>query len=116
MLYLQQGMTEKKGWKVDVDDYLAGDEAGLKSCSIRFTGYNAYGHLRAEKGVHRLVRISPFDSSKRRHTSFASVEVLPEITEDIEININLSIMSNVYTRYIRRLNNNRKSAEESKAL
>ena len=84
-MYIRYG--EKKGWKVDVDDYLAGDEAGLKSCSIRFTGYNAYGHLRAEKGVHRLVRISPFDSSKRRHTSFASVEVSPEIDDDIEITI-----------------------------
>lgn len=84
-MYIRYG--EKKGWKVDVDDYLAGDEAGLKSCSIRFTGYNAYGHLRAEKGVHRLVRISPFDSSKRRHTSFASVEVSPELDDDIEITI-----------------------------
>ena len=84
-MYIRYG--EKKGWKVDVDDYLAGDEAGLKSCSIRFTGYNAYGHLRAEKGVHRLVRISPFDSSKRRHTSFASVEVSPELDDDIEIMI-----------------------------
>ncbi len=84
-MYIRYG--EKKGWKVDIEDYLAGDEAGLKSVTVRFSGYNAYGHLKAEKGVHRLVRISPFDSNKRRHTSFAAVEVLPEIDDDIELNI-----------------------------
>lgn len=84
-MYMRYG--EKKGWKVEVADYLAGDEAGLKSVTLRFAGYNAYGHLKAEKGVHRLVRISPFDASKRRHTSFASVEVMPEIDSDIEVTI-----------------------------
>ena len=73
--------------KVEVLDYLDGEEAGLKSVTLRFIGYNAYGHLKAEKGVHRLVRISPFDSSKRRHTSFASVDVMPEFDNDIEIEI-----------------------------
>ena len=69
-------------------DYLDGDEAGLKSVTFLVSGDYAYGYLKAEKGVHRLVRISPFDAGGRRHTSFASVEILPEITEDIEININ----------------------------
>ena len=70
-------------------DYLEGDEAGLKSVTFLISGTNAYGYLKSEMGVHRLVRISPFDSGGRRHTSFASLEVLPEITEDIEIDINL---------------------------
>ncbi len=69
-------------------DYLDGDEAGLKSVTFLISGDYAYGYMKAEKGVHRLVRISPFDAGGRRHTSFASVEVLPEITEDIEIDIN----------------------------
>ena len=69
-------------------DYLEGDEAGIKSVTVLISGENAYGYLKGEMGVHRLVRISPFDAGARRHTSFASVEVLPEITEDIEININ----------------------------
>lgn len=69
-------------------DYLEGDEAGIKSVTALISGENAYGYLKGEMGVHRLVRISPFDAGARRHTSFASVEVLPEITEDIEININ----------------------------
>ncbi|MGX8680946.1 MAG: peptide chain release factor 2 [bacterium] len=84
-MYMRYG--EKKGWKVNIEDYLAGDEAGVKSVTLSFSGYNAYGHLKAEKGVHRLVRISPFDASKRRHTSFASVEVTPEIDDDIEVTI-----------------------------
>ena len=69
-------------------DYLEGDEAGIKSVTALVSGENAYGYLKSEMGVHRLVRISPFDANKRRHTSFASVEVLPEIDDDIEININ----------------------------
>ena len=69
-------------------DYLEGEEAGLKSVTFEIVGENAYGYMKSEKGVHRLVRISPFDAGGRRHTSFASVEVLPEITDDIEININ----------------------------
>ena len=80
--------ADKKGWKVEVLDYLDGEEAGIKSVTIRIVGHNAYGHLKAEKGVHRLVRISPFDSSKRRHTSFASVEVTPEFNDEITIDIN----------------------------
>ena len=73
---------EKSGYQVDILDYLAGDEAGTKSVTFRASGTNAYGFLKAEKGVHRLVRISPFDSNARRHTSFSSLEVMPEIEED----------------------------------
>lgn len=69
-------------------DFLEGDEAGIKSVTFLISGENAYGYLKSEMGVHRLIRISPFDSGGRRHTSFASLEVLPEITEDIEIDIN----------------------------
>jgi peptide chain release factor 2 len=78
---------EKKNFKVEVLDYQDGDEAGIKSVSIRVTGLNAYGYLKNEKGVHRLVRLSPFDSNNRRHTSFASVEVTPEIEQDNTIEI-----------------------------
>ncbi|QIQ94831.1 peptide chain release factor 2 [Streptococcus mutans] len=76
-----------KGFKVDVLDYQAGDEAGIKSVALSFEGQNAYGLLKSEMGVHRLVRISPFDSAKRRHTSFASVEVMPELDDTIEVDI-----------------------------
>lgn len=76
------------GFTVQELDYLDGDEAGLKSVTFLISGDYAYGYMKSEKGVHRLVRISPFDAGGRRHTSFASVEVLPEITEDIEIDIN----------------------------
>ena len=80
--------SEKNGFKITELDRLAGDEAGIKSVSFKIEGDNAYGYLKAEKGVHRLVRISPFDSNKRRHTSFASLEVMPEIVDDEEIKIN----------------------------
>lgn len=79
--------AEKKGYKVTILDYQDGDEAGIKSCSILIEGYMAYGYLKAEKGVHRLVRISPFDAGGRRHTSFASVDVMPEFNNEIEIEI-----------------------------
>ncbi|MTV49633.1 peptide chain release factor 2 [Heliobacillus mobilis] len=85
-MYIRWG--EKKGYKVDILDSLAGDEAGMKSATLSFSGENAYGYLKGEMGVHRLVRISPFDASGRRHTSFASVEVLPEVSDDIDIQIN----------------------------
>lgn len=76
------------GYKVKELDYLEGEEAGIKSVTALVEGENAYGYLKGEMGVHRLVRISPFDSGGRRHTSFASLEVLPEITDDVEIDIN----------------------------
>ena len=88
LLRMYTRWCEKKGYKVDTLDILEGDEAGIKSATLRVKGEFAYGYLKAEKGVHRLVRISPFDAGGRRHTSFASLEVLPEITEDIEIDIN----------------------------
>ncbi|MFB5192885.1 peptide chain release factor 2 [Alicyclobacillus fastidiosus] len=82
LLRMYTRWAEDHRYKVDVLDYLPGDEAGVKSVTLLIKGHNAYGYLKAEKGVHRLVRISPFDSSGRRHTSFASVDVIPEITED----------------------------------
>lgn len=88
MLYRMYGMyCEKTGFKTRVLDVIDGDEAGLKAITFEVSGVNAYGYLKAEKGVHRLVRISPFDSNARRHTSFASVEVMPKIEDapDIEI-------------------------------
>ncbi|WP_222609609.1 peptide chain release factor 2 [Fusobacterium russii] len=77
-----------KNYKVSELDYLAGDGAGIKSVTFLVEGINAYGYLKAEKGVHRLVRISPFDANKKRHTSFASVEVMPEVDENVEVEIN----------------------------
>ncbi len=78
---------EKKGFKVETLDYLPGDEAGVKSVTLLFKGHNAYGYLKAEKGIHRLVRISPFDAAGRRHTSFVSCEVMPEIDDNIEVEV-----------------------------
>ncbi|MBQ3548187.1 MAG: peptide chain release factor 2 [Clostridia bacterium] len=79
--------TERHGFKVSLLDFLDGDEAGLKSAVLEITGENAYGYLKSESGVHRLVRVSPFDASGRRHTSFASLEVMPEITDDMNIEV-----------------------------
>lgn len=88
MLYrMYTRYAEKKGWKVTVLDYLAGEEAGIKSVTFLVEGDKAYGYLKGEKGVHRLVRISPFDSGARRHTSFASLEVMPQFNDEIEIEI-----------------------------
>ena len=78
---------EKNNYKVQLLDYQPGDEAGIKSVSLEVKGYNAYGYLKNEKGVHRLVRLSPFDSNNRRHTSFASVEITPEIDQDTTVEI-----------------------------
>ena len=89
MLYrMYTRWANANGYKVEELDYLEGEEAGIKSVTFLVSGDYAYGYLKGEQGVHRLVRISPFDAGGRRHTSFASVEVLPEITEDIEIDIN----------------------------
>lgn len=89
MLYrMYTRYSERVGYKVTEVDKLAGDEAGIKSVTFKVSGENAYGYLKSEKGVHRLVRISPFDSNARRHTSFASLEVMPEIENQNEIKIN----------------------------
>ena len=89
MLYrMYTRWANRNNYEIKELDYLDGEEAGLKSVTFEVIGDNAYGYLKSEKGIHRLVRISPFDSGGRRHTSFASVEVLPEITDDIEIDIN----------------------------
>lgn len=89
MLYrMYTRWCEKNQFKVKTLDYQDGEEAGIKSCSLEITGENAYGYLKCEKGVHRLVRLSPFDSNNRRHTSFASIEVTPEIEDDSIIDIN----------------------------
>ena len=88
MLYrMYTRWCEQKGYKTEILDYQAGDEAGLKSVSLLIKGTNAYGYLKNEKGVHRLVRLSPFDSNNRRHTSFASIEITPDIKKDIDISI-----------------------------
>ena len=89
MLYRMYSMwAESKGFKFNVIDFQNGDEAGLKDCTVEISGDYAYGLLQAEIGIHRLVRISPFDSNSRRHTSFASVSVSPAVDEDIDIEIN----------------------------
>jgi len=88
MLYRMYNMwADRHGYKVKVMDYLDGDEAGLKSATIMIEGENAYGFLKSEHGIHRLVRVSPFDAAGRRHTSFAAVEVMPEISDDTEIEL-----------------------------
>ena len=79
---------ERKGWTAETLEYQAGEEAGIKSVTLMVRGDYAYGYMKAERGVHRLVRISPYDAAKRRHTSFASVYVYPELDDDIEIEIN----------------------------
>ena len=88
MLYRMYNMwADRHGYKVKVMDYLDGDEAGIKSATIMIEGENAYGFLKSEHGIHRLVRVSPFDAAGRRHTSFAAVEVMPEISDDNEIEL-----------------------------
>lgn len=87
LLRLYQRWAENKGYKIETLDYQPGDEAGIKSVTLLIKGHNAYGYLKTEKGVHRLVRISPFDSSGRRHTSFVSCDVTPEMDDDVEIEI-----------------------------
>lgn len=84
---MYQRWASKKGWKLEVIDTVDGDVAGIKSITLKFVGDFAYGYAKSEKGVHRLVRISPFDANAKRHTSFASVDVTPEITDDIQIEI-----------------------------
>lgn len=89
MLFRMYGRyAERNGYTLEILDYQAGDEAGVKSVTLQISGTNAYGYLKAEKGVHRLVRISPFDSNSRRHTSFAALDVMPEIDENVSVEIN----------------------------
>ena len=87
LLRMYTRWCESKGYQVKTLDFLPGEEAGVKSATLQITGENAYGYLKAEKGVHRLVRISPFDASGRRHTSFASLQVMPEIEDDGDLDI-----------------------------
>lgn len=89
LLRMYTRWAEHHGFKVETLDYQAGDEAGVKSVTLSIKGHNAYGYLKAEKGVHRLVRISPFDSSGRRHTSFSSIEVMPEFEGDVDVEIKM---------------------------
>ena len=90
LLRMYKRWAERKGFQVEIVDYQADTEGGIKSVTMYIRGFNAYGYLKSEKGVHRLVRISPFDSSNRRHTSFASIDVYPELDDDIDIEINES--------------------------
>ena len=87
LLRMYQMWAQKNGYETEIMDSLDGEEAGLKSCTMEVRGTNAYGYLKAEKGVHRLVRISPFNSAGKRMTSFASVEVMPELDDDVEVDI-----------------------------
>lgn len=88
LLRMYTKWAEKRGFTLETLDYLAGEEAGVKSVTIQINGENVYGYMKSEKGVHRLVRVSPFDSSGRRHTSFASCDVMPEIEDDVSIVVN----------------------------
>ncbi len=88
LLRMYSRWAERKKFKTEILDINSGEEAGIKSATLFIEGTNAYGYLRSERGVHRLVRISPFDSNARRHTSFASVSVTPDIEEDIDIEVN----------------------------
>jgi len=88
LLRMYTKWAEKRGFVVEILDYIPGDEAGTKSVVLQINGENAYGYMQSEHGVHRLVRISPFDSSGRRHTSFASCSILPELDDDVEVDIN----------------------------
>ena len=90
LLRMYRRYFERRGWKDEVIDLQPGEEAGVKSATLHVTGEFAYGYMKGEKGVHRLVRISPFDSNARRHTSFVSVDVFPELDDDIEIEIDES--------------------------
>ena len=87
LLRMYSRWGESRGYKIEVIEYSAGDEAGIKSATLKVIGKNPYGWLKTESGIHRLVRISPFDSQKRRHTSFASVWVYPEIDDNIEVDL-----------------------------
>jgi peptide chain release factor 2 len=88
MLYrMYNRYCERQGFDIEVMDFQSGDEAGIKSVTLRIEGTYAYGYMKNERGVHRLVRISPFDANKRRHTSFAALDVVPEVTDDIEVEI-----------------------------
>ena len=87
LIRMYQMWAQKNGYTATVLDSLPGDEAGIKSCTIEIDGLNAYGYLKAEKGVHRLVRISPFNSAGKRMTSFASIEVMPELDDNVEVDI-----------------------------
>ena len=90
MLYrMYTRWAEKHGYSIELLDFQEGDEAGIKGVTIQINGENAYGYLRSEKGVHRLVRISPFDAAGRRHTSFSSCDLMPELDEDVEVDINM---------------------------
>jgi len=90
LLRMYQRWAEGRGWKVEIEDLMPGEVAGIKSTTLMISGENAYGYCKAERGVHRLVRISPFDSNKRRHTSFASVDVIAEIEDEGEIEVDQS--------------------------
>jgi peptide chain release factor 2 len=87
LLRMYERWATRRGWKVEVVDVLPGEVAGVRNVTLHIDGKHAYGYTKAEKGVHRLVRISPFDSNARRHTSFAAVDVIPEVTEDVKIEI-----------------------------